>query len=187
MVTSGLRIGTPALATRGFADRYSVPRSYGSYEELVACPDIDIVYVATEHITHLPCARLALEAGRHTLIEKPIGLNAAQAIEIARLASERNLFCTEALWTFFLPRFDIVRQILESGVLGEIPPYWLTLVSISAPPYDPASRSRRRPLLDLGIYPVSLATWVAGSPRPTSWPLASRTLRRQRPARRRPS
>src|SRR5262249_55465503 len=61
-----------AARAKDFAGRHGIPRSYGTYEELVACSDIDVVYVATEHTAHLRCARLALEAGRHTLIEKPI-------------------------------------------------------------------------------------------------------------------
>jgi predicted dehydrogenase len=79
-----------------FAARHGVPRSYGAYAALVADPDIDVVYVATPHTEHLPCARLALEAGKPVLVEKPIGLNAAQALEIARLAASQRLFCMEA-------------------------------------------------------------------------------------------
>jgi predicted dehydrogenase len=154
-----------AVRAKAFADRYGVPRSYRSYEELVALPDIDVVYVGTEHTAHLLCARLALEAGRHTLIEKPIGLNAAQATELIRLAAERGLFCAEALWTYFLPKFDIVRQILDSGVLGEI-----RTVLADIGQYFPADHRILRPelaggpMLDLGTYPVSLATWVLGPP-----------------------
>lgn len=154
-----------ATRAKDFAGRHNVPRSYGLYEELVARPDLDVVYIATGHTAHLPCARLALEAGRHTLIEKPIGLSAAQATEIARLATERSLFCAEALWTFFLPRFDIVRQILGSGVLGEI----RTVLADVGEYFRAGHRILRPdlaggPLLDLGTYPVSLATWLLGPP-----------------------
>ena len=103
-----------------FAGRHGLPRAYGSYEELVADPDVDVVYVATPHPAHHSCARLALEAGKHTLVEKPLALNAAQATEIAQLAADHGRFCAEALWTFFLPKFNIVRQLLADGVLGEV-------------------------------------------------------------------
>jgi predicted dehydrogenase len=148
-----------------FAGRHGVPCAYGSYEQLVADPDVDVVYVATPHPAHYPCARLTLEAGKHTLIEKPLALNAGQAAEIARLATSRERFCMEALWTFFLPKFDVIRQLLDSGALGEIRTvqadhgeYFTTDHRIMRP--DLAGG----PLLDLGTYPVSFATWVLGAP-----------------------
>jgi predicted dehydrogenase len=160
-----------AIGSRGdarsmaVAGHYGVSRSYGSYEGLVADPDIDVVYVATPHNAHLPCARLALEAGKHTLVEKPLGLNAAQATEIARLAADRGLFCMEALWTFFLPKFDIIRQVLDSGVLGEV----RTVLAEHGEYFTADHRIMRPelaggPLLDLGTYPVAFATWVLGAP-----------------------
>lgn len=148
-----------------FAARHGAARAYGSYAELVADPDIDVVYVATPHTEHLPCARLALEAGKPVLVEKPLGLNAAQATEIARLAADRGLFCMEALWTFFLPKFDIVRQVLDSGALGEVH----TVLADMGEHFTSEHRIMRAdlaggPLLDLGTYPVALATWVLGAP-----------------------
>jgi predicted dehydrogenase len=126
---------------------------------------VDIVYVATEHTAHLGCALLALEAGKHVLVEKPLALNAAQAAEIGRRATERGLFCAEALWTFFLPKFDIVRQILDVGVLGEV----RTVLAEYGEHFTgghrilgPGQAGGR--LLDLGTYPVSLATWALGAP-----------------------
>jgi len=121
--------------------------------------------VATGHTAHLSCARLALEAGKHVLVEKPLGLDAAQAAEIGRLAEERGLFCAEALWTFFLPRFDVVRQILESSALGDVH----TVLADHGEHFTGGHRILRAdqaggPLLDLGTYPVSLAVWVLGEP-----------------------
>jgi predicted dehydrogenase len=161
----------PAVASRDaarakdFAGRHDIPRAYGSYEDLVADPDVDVVYIATPHPAHLACARLALEAGKHTLIEKPLALNAAEATEIAELATGRGLFCAEALWTFFLPKFDILRQILDSGVLGEIH----TVLAEYGEHFTAEHRIMRPdlaggPLLDLGTYPVSFAVWVLGAP-----------------------
>ncbi|MBK6017867.1 Gfo/Idh/MocA family protein [Streptomyces sp. MBT53] len=148
-----------------FADRHDIPHAYGSYEELTAATDVDVVYVATGHTDHLDCARIALEAGKHTLVEKPLGLNAAQAAEITQLATDRGLFCAEALWTFFLPKFDVVRQILDSGVLGDI----RTVLAEHGERFTADHRILRPdlaggPLLDLGTYPLSLATWILGAP-----------------------
>jgi predicted dehydrogenase len=148
-----------------FAGRHGLPRGHGSYEELVTDPDVDVVYVATPHPAHHPCATLALEAGKHVLVEKPLALNAAQAADIARLAADRGRFCAEALWTFFLPRFDVVRQLLEAGTLGEV----RTVLADHGEHFTAGHRILRAdlaggPLLDLGTYPVSLATWVLGAP-----------------------
>ena len=148
-----------------FAGRHGLPRSYGAYEQLVADPDVDVVYIATPHPAHHPCARLALEAGKHTLVEKPLALNAAQAADIARLAADHQRYCMEALWTFFLPKFDVVRQLLDAGALGEI----RTVQAEYGESFTADHRIMRPelaggPLLDLGTYPVSLATWVLGAP-----------------------
>lgn len=150
---------------KDFADLHGIPGSYGSYEDLVAAPDVDVVYVATEHTAHLDCARIALEGGKHTLVEKPVGLDADEATVIARLATNRGLFCAEALWTFFLPKFDVIRQILDDGLLGDIH----TVLADLGEYFTAEHRILRPelaggPLLDLGTYPVSLATWVLGQP-----------------------
>ena len=158
----GSRDATRAAA---FAADHQLPRSYGAYADLVADPDVDVVYVATPHTEHLPCARLALEAGKPVLVEKPIGINAAQATEIAQLAADRGLFCMEALWTAFLPRFDVVRQVLDAGALGEV----RTVLADMGEHFTAEHRILRAdlaggPLLDLGTYPIALATWVLGAP-----------------------
>ena len=148
-----------------FAALHGIERSHGSYEELVADPGVDVVYVATPHNGHYPCARLALEAGKHALVEKPIGLNAAQAAEIAALASSQGVFCMEALWTFFLPKFDVIRQLFADGALGAV-----RMVSADHGEHFTADHRIMRPdlaggpLLDLGTYPVAFANWVLGPP-----------------------
>ncbi|HWT25483.1 MAG TPA: Gfo/Idh/MocA family oxidoreductase, partial [Solirubrobacteraceae bacterium] len=154
-----------ARRSRAFAHGCGAARAHGSYEELVADAEVDVVYVATEHPAHHPCALLSLEAGKHTLVEKPIALDAAQAEEIAQAAARRGVFCMEALWTLFLPRFDVVRQILHAGVLGEV----RTVHADMGECFTAEHRIMRAdlaggPLLDLGTYPVTFATWVLGAP-----------------------
>ncbi len=145
--------------------RLRIPRAYGSYAELAADPDVDVVYVATGHAGHVPCARIAVEHGKHTLVEKPLALNAGAAAELAGLAKARGVFLAEALWSFFLPRYDVVRQILEFGVLGEI----RTVMADHGEHFVPGHRILRAdqlggPMNDLGPYPASFATWVLGEP-----------------------
>lgn len=148
-----------------FAQQHSLARHYGSYGELVVDHGIDVVYVATTHETHLPLARLALEAGKHVVVEKPLALNAAQASEMAALAVARGLFCMEALWSLFLPKYDVVKQLLDDGVLGEV----RTVMAEYGEYFSSEHRIMRQelaggPLLDLGIYPICFATWVMGAP-----------------------
>ena len=77
-----------------------------------------MVYVATPHHLHLPHALLAIEAGKHVLVEKPVGLDAGEAREIGAAAARAGVFCMEAMWSLFLPRLDVVRQLLADGVVG---------------------------------------------------------------------
>ncbi len=155
---------TPGTATR-FAERLGLPTAHGSYSALVEDPQVDVVYVATPHPAHHPLALLALRAGKHTLVEKPLALNAAQAREIADEAHRGGLFCMEAMWSFFLPRFDVVRQVLDAGLLGERK----AVIADHGEHFGPEHRIMRAdlaggPLLDLGFYPVALALAVLGQP-----------------------
>ncbi|WP_255770898.1 Gfo/Idh/MocA family protein [Pseudarthrobacter sulfonivorans] len=159
-------VGSRSLSrSKAFADTYNVPAAYGSYEELAAAPDIDIVYVCTPHTGHHAAAVLAIDAGKHVLIEKPIGLNADQARDLAHLAETAGVFAAEAMWTFFLPKFDVIRQILDAGTLGTIS----TVVAEYGEHFDPSHRIfspelAGGPLLDLGTYPLALVTEVLGRP-----------------------
>jgi predicted dehydrogenase len=146
-----------------FAARWGIDRAYGSYQALVEDPEVDVVYVATPHNAHRPCARLAIEAGRHTLVEKPLALNAAEVEELAAAARANGVFLMEALWTVFLPKFDVLRQVLADGLLGEV----RSVLADNGEHFGPEHRIMRAdlaggPLLDLGTYPVTLATMVLG-------------------------
>src|SRR6478609_3708981 len=103
-----------------FAQRFNLGRAHSTYQDLVADPAVDVVYVATPHNAHLDGALLALEAGKHTVVEKPLAINATQARQIAHTAAAHNLFCMEAHWTTFLPKYDVLRQLLETDLLGQI-------------------------------------------------------------------
>jgi len=154
-------------SARAFAEQYDIAHAHGSYEELVADPDVDIVYIATPHPGHLENALLALDNGKHVLVEKPFTLNAAEAAAIRDTAAEKGLLAMEAMWTRYLPHMVRIREILAAGTLGEI-----RVVSadhtqkIST---DPTHRLNDLALgggalLDLGIYPISFAIDVLGLP-----------------------
>lgn len=160
-------VGSRSLnRSKAFAEAFNIPAAYGSYEELAAAPDVDVVYVCTPHTGHHAAAVLAIDAGKHVLIEKPLGLNADQARDIAVRSQASGVFAAEAMWTFFLPKFDVIRQILHAGTLGTI----TTVVAEYGEHFDPSHRIfdpelAGGPLLDLGTYPLALITEVLGSPR----------------------
>ena len=150
-----------------FAARFDIPRAHASYESLVADPDIDIVYVATPHPMHHENARLALEHGKHVLVEKAFTVTRAQAEDLQRLAAEKGLIAMEAMWTRYLPHMVRIREIIADGTLGEIRSVMAD--HTQSLPTDPAHRLNALELgggalLDLGIYPVSFIWDVLGEP-----------------------
>lgn len=148
-----------------FAARNDVPKAYGSYAELVADPEVQAVYVASPHSAHHELALLAIEAGKHVLVEKSFTQNAAQARGLVAAAQAADVTLMEAMWTRFLPRTDVVRQLLADGVLGELETVLadhgqaLTHVQRMMDP-----KLAGGALLDLGIYPVSWAAFALGLP-----------------------
>lgn len=159
-------VGSRSLdSARRFADAVGAQAAYGSYEELVADPDVDVVYVATPHNYHLPNALLAIEAGKHVLVEKPLALTGEEGRQIAAAAQAAGVFCMEALWTLFLPRFDVVGQLLADGVIGQVD----TVMADHGQFFAPDHRIYRAdlaggPLWDLMTYPLTLAMWALGEP-----------------------
>lgn len=150
-----------------FAADFDIAHAHGSYEDLVADPDVDIVYIATPHPMHAANALLALEAGKHVLVEKPFTLNATEAAAVRDAAAERGLLAMEAMWTRYLPHMVRIREIVASGALGEIRA--VTADHTQRISSDPAHRLNALELgggalLDLGIYPISFAWDVLGAP-----------------------
>jgi predicted dehydrogenase len=161
-----IAVGSRSLeSATGFARRFGIEQPHGSYEELVSDPGLDIVYIATPHNGHLPHALLALQSGKHTLIEKPLALNAIQGQRIADEARSRGLFCMEAYWTAFLPKFDILRQLLDADTVGDL----TAVVADFGEWFSPSHRIHRPqlaggPMLDLGTYLISFVLDVVGQP-----------------------
>jgi predicted dehydrogenase len=148
-----------------FAQQAGISRAHGSYQELVADPGIDVIYIATPHTEHVDHALLALNARKHTVVEKPFALNAGQARQIAAVARDRGLFCMEAHWTTFLPKYDVLAQLLDDQALGDL----TAVVADFGEWFPPEHRLQRPdlaggPLLDLGVYLVSLAIGALGIP-----------------------
>ncbi|QPZ37410.1 Gfo/Idh/MocA family protein [Paramicrobacterium chengjingii] len=161
-------VGSRSLErSRAFSTDLGIERAYGTYEELVGDPEVDVVYVASPHSFHAEQATLALTAGKHVLVEKPFTMNEEEARGVAELAASRGLVVLEAMWTRYLPHMRRVREIIGEGTLGEI-------VSVTA---DHTQHIHVAPehrmmdlhlgggaLLDLGIYPLSFVVDILGLP-----------------------
>ena len=161
-------VGSRSLEKAGvFALEFPGCTSYGSYEELVADPMIDAVYVATPHPQHVANTILALKAGKPVLCEKPFAVNAIEAQAMIATARENDVALLEAMWTRFLPHIAQVREILSSGAIGEVvnveADHGQYLIDSKNPRLTEPSLAGGA-LLDLGIYPVSFAHLVLGTP-----------------------
>jgi predicted dehydrogenase len=150
-----------------FAAEYEIPHVHASYEDLVSDPDVDIVYVSTPHPMHAENAILALEHGKHVLVEKPFALTGAEAAAVRDAAAERGLLAMEAMWTRYLPHMIRIRELLDTGALGDVRALFADHTQrISS---DPSHRLNALELgggalLDLGVYPVSFAQMLLGTP-----------------------
>ena len=138
-----------------FARQWNIPKAYGSYTELIADPDIDLVYIGTPHSHHYDVTREALMADKSCLVEKAFMANARQTKEIIDLAHERKVFLAEAIWTRYQPVVKMMRELISSRI-GE--PRMLTATL----GYSMGDKPRiMRPdlcggaLLDLGVYALN--------------------------------
>jgi len=150
---------------RAFADAYGAPTAYGSYDELVHDPQVDIVYVASPHSEHHRQARLALQAGKPVLVEKAFTRNAAEAKDLINLAHANGLFLLEGMWSRFLPHYDVIQQAVHAGLIGEVTAVFADHGQHLYP--DGPDRLANPDLaggalLDLAVYPISFADFVLG-------------------------
>lgn len=141
---------------QAFAEKWNIPKAYGSYTELINDPAVDLVYVATPHSHHYEVARQALLADKPCLVEKAFMANHRQAKQIVDLARQRGVFLAEAIWTRYQPALAMVRRLLAEGRIGEPRLITATLG------YSMGRKERIfRPdlcggaLLDLGVYAIN--------------------------------
>jgi len=152
---------------RDFAGRHGIERAHGSYADILADPEVDVLYVATPHPQHHAVALGALRAGKALLVEKAFTATVAGAREVAELSRQTGVFVMEAMWTRFQPAVVRLRELIADGAIGE-------LRSVQADlgvqrEFDPTDRLFAKELgggalLDLGVYVVSFAQMLLGDP-----------------------
>lgn len=155
-----------AARSAGFAEAHGVERSYGSYEELLRDDEVDAVYVGTLNDDHVPTAVLSLDHGKPTLLEKPAAPSAAELERVLSAAAASGAFFQEAYWTRFMPATRKLRELIESGALGEISYVHADIGFVCDDPPDGRMYSPRHyggGLMDVGVYPVQFATLAFGS------------------------
>lgn len=150
-----------------FAAAHNVAHSYGSYEAMLKNEELEVVYIATPHVFHYEHTLLCLKYGKAVLCEKPFAMNLQQVQEMIKVAKENKVFLMEALWTYFLPHYKFVLNLVEKQTFGKIIDFKADF-GFEAP-YLPEKRLYNKSLgggslLDIGIYPVFAALTLLGKP-----------------------
>lgn len=154
-------------AADAFAAEHGIPRAYGSWAELAADPDIDVIYVATPHSSHHAATMACLEGGKAVLCEKPMTLDLATSAQLVQEARARGLFLMEAMWMRLNPAIRKINDLVRDGAIGDV-------VTVHADfglqgPFEATHRLRDPALgggalLDLGVYPIHFADLILGAP-----------------------
>lgn len=147
---------------QAFAKLFGIPRAYGSYAELVADPEVQVCYIGSLHPQHAELSTLCLEGGKNVLCEKPFAVTAREGAAVFALAQRKGLFCMEAMWMRFIPSIVRTREILASGVLGEIrvvqAPFGFRMSPDTPRLWE--NEHAGGATLDLGVYPIALASMI---------------------------
>lgn len=149
---------------RAFAETHGFSKAYGSYEELVQDKEVELIYIASPHSHHYEHIKLCLENGKHVLCEKAFTVNASQAREVFRLAKEKKLLLTEAIWPRYQPLVKELQKTISSGIIGEV-------TTVTANLYYSIDMKQRihdinlagGALLDVGIYAINFALMCLGN------------------------
>ena len=169
-VVEGAHVGAVAGRDSGrakaFAKVQDIPAGYGSVGEMLDQEQLDAVYICTPHPSHEEAAVACIDAGVPVLVEKPIAPNMEGATRIAEAARDAGVFAMEAMWTRFLPIYEVVRRWVDEGCIGDV--RLVTAAFGFSVPVMPEHRLFNPELaggslLDVGVYPLTIAHWLYGS------------------------
>ncbi|KAG4070330.1 hypothetical protein HA402_006472 [Bradysia odoriphaga] len=148
--------------SKGFAQRFGIPKAYGNYVELAKDPNVEVVHIGMYNIHHMEVALLMLEHGKHVLVEKPMGMNAKQVQKIFSYAKQKNLFAMEGIWSRSFPCYEYIRKQIDSGKLGDI-------VSVQVDFGAEGLKNEERfinknlgggSVLEVGVYPIQFSQFI---------------------------
>lgn len=144
-----------------FADEWGFEKAYGSYEEMLADKEVELVYVASPHSHHYEHTKLCLEYEKNVLVEKAFTVNAKQAEELISLSRQKGLLLAEAIWTRYMPSRKMIKDLVDGGAIGEVTSLTANLGYILSQ-VDRLQKPELAggALLDLGVYPINFAKMV---------------------------
>ena len=148
---------------QAFAEKNGFEKAYGSYEELVEDPDVELIYIASPHSHHYEHIKLCLEHGKHVLCEKAFTANTSQAKEVLKMAEDKGLLLTEAIWPRYMPLVKELLDTVNSGIIGEIATVSANLIysiDMNERIYEPELAGGA--LLDVGVYALTFASLILG-------------------------
>ncbi|KAK3106101.1 hypothetical protein FSP39_012751 [Pinctada imbricata] len=152
---------------REFANKIGIKTSYGSYEELSKDTEVDIVYIATWHTSHVALSKMMLSAGKHVLCEKPMCLNVEQVKEVFQVARERKKFFMEGIWSRTFEIYQRIKDDIQSGVIGDVQLVTASFCKLIEPNLRDNDRGDGM-LLRAGLYTVQFANWIFNNEAPES-------------------
>mgnify|MGYP005761997851 CR=1 FL=1 len=147
-----------------FAERFQIEKAYGSYEEMAADENVDLVYVASPMSEHYENVKMLISHGRNILCEKAFALNEEQAREMLMLAEKKGVLLAEAMWVRYMPMWNTIREVLHSGIIGE--PMTVTAnlcYLIGNVPRLIRPELGGGALLDVGVYTLNFASMIFGN------------------------
>lgn len=153
-----------------FAEKFGIGKAYGSYDELYKDPEVEIVYVGTVQAAHFKCGKMALEHGKHVLLEKAFTLTTRGAERLIQLARSKNLFLMEAVWARFNPIYKLVIEKIKEGEIGKV--YHVNAdFGLPSLHYDRMVQKTTGGgcMLDLGVYPLNIISMVYDNEEPVDF------------------
>lgn len=149
---------------QAFAREHNLEHAFGSYDEMLKDPNIDLVYIATPHSLHAQQGIACMKAGKNILVEKPFAVNEKEAQALIDTADDTGMLCTEASWTRYMPSRAIIDELVSSGKLGEITTIHSNLCYVTTHKKrmtDPNLAGGA--LLDVGVYCLNFIDMVMGA------------------------
>lgn len=148
---------------QAFAEKWDFEKAYGSYEEMVKDPEVELVYIASPHSHHYEHAKLCIEHGKNVLVEKAFTVNAKQAEELVALSKKNNVLLAEAMWTRYMPNRQMISDVINGGVIGKV----TSLTANLGYAFERVERMQEPALaggalLDVGVYPINFALMAFG-------------------------